>query len=64
MGCALRNQGRRFAKWHDGEELYSLSKDSGGKTNLAGRDQLKVRLDEFRRVLKIRQKQAADRRQN
>ena len=54
MGYALRNKKWRYAKWHDGEELYNLTRDPEEKVNLASRENLKVRLDEFRRVLKIR----------
>ncbi|MDB4271202.1 sulfatase [bacterium] len=63
MGYALRSQKWRYGKWHDGEELYNLTNDPEEKKNLVKRPDLKVRLDEFRRVLKIRQEQAASRRQ-
>jgi len=62
MGYALRNQKWRYARWHDGEELYNLTNDPEEKINLASRENLKVRLNEFRRVLKIRQEQAVSRR--
>jgi len=62
IGYALRNQRWRYGKWPAGEELYNLTNDPEEKNNLAGRANLKHRLDEFRRVLKIRQEQAASRR--
>jgi iduronate 2-sulfatase len=62
IGYALRNQRWRYGKWPAGEELYNLTNDPEEKNNLAGRTNLKHRLDEFRRVLKIRQEQAASRR--
>ena len=61
MGSALRSQKWRYAKWEDGEELYNLTNDPEEKVNLAGRKNLKVRLEEFRRVLEMRQKQASSR---
>jgi arylsulfatase A-like enzyme len=62
MGYALRNQKWRYGKWPDGEELYNLTVDPEEKNNLATRENLKHRLEEFRRVLKIRQDQASSRR--
>jgi arylsulfatase A-like enzyme len=62
IGYALRNQRWRYGKWPAGEELYNLTNDPEEKNNLSGRTNLKHRLDEFRRVLKIRQEQAASRR--
>ncbi|MGJ8695265.1 MAG: sulfatase [Verrucomicrobiaceae bacterium] len=63
MGYALRNQKWRYGKWQDGEELYNLTDDPEEKKNLVKKEGLEHRLDEFRRVLKIRQEQAASRRQ-
>ena len=62
IGYALRNQKWRYGKWPDGEELYNLTDDPEEKDNLAGREKLTHRLDEFRRVLQIRQNQASSRR--
>lgn len=62
MGFALRNQKWRYGKWPDGEELYNLTVDPEEKNNLANRPILKHRLEEFRRVLKIRQDQASEKR--
>lgn len=62
MGYALRNQKWRYGKWPDGEELYNLTNDPDEKNNLAGKENLTHRLEEFRRVLKIRQEQAASQR--
>lgn len=61
MGYALRNQKWRYAKWEDGEELYDLIKDPEEKVNVIKREGLEHRLEEFRRVLKIRQEQASSR---
>ena len=63
MGYALRNQRWRYGKWSDGEELYNLTNDPEEKNNLVKKEGLEHRLGEFRRVLKIRQEQAAKRRQ-
>ncbi|MEN8871287.1 MAG: sulfatase [Akkermansiaceae bacterium] len=63
MGYALRNQKWRYGKWPDGEELYNLTTDPGEKNNLVKKQGLEHRLGEFRRVLKLRQEQAAKRRQ-
>ncbi|MDE0860374.1 MAG: sulfatase [Akkermansiaceae bacterium] len=62
MGYALRNQRWRYGKWPDGEELYNLTNDPEEKNNLVKKDGLEHRLGEFRRVLQIRQEQAAKRR--
>jgi arylsulfatase A-like enzyme len=61
MGYALRSQKWRYGKWHDGEELYNLINDPEEKVNLIQREGLDHRLEEFRRVLKIRQEQASGR---
>lgn len=58
MGYALRNQRWRYGKWPDGEELYNLTKDPEEKNNLAGKEHLKERLEEFREALRTRQKLA------
>jgi iduronate 2-sulfatase len=63
MGYALRNQRWRYGKWSDGEELYNLTNDPEEKNNLVKKEGLEHRLGEFRRVLKIRQEQAAKCRQ-
>ena len=63
MGYALRNQRWRYGKWSDGEELYNLTNDPEEKNNLVKKGGLEHRLGEFRRVLKIRQEQAAKCRQ-
>ena len=55
MGYALRNQRWRYGKWPDGEELYNLTRDPEEKKNLAGRDDLHPRLEEFRKILKEKQ---------
>ena len=62
LGYALRNQRWRYAKWPDGEELYDLTKDPHEKVNLAGRENRKKRLAEFRALLKAKQKEAVARR--
>ncbi|MBL6921021.1 MAG: sulfatase [Akkermansiaceae bacterium] len=61
MGYALRNQRWRYGKWPDGEELYNLTRDPEEKKNLASRDDLHPRLEEFRKILKQRQDLASSR---
>lgn len=62
MGYVLRNKNWRYGKWPDGEELYNLTKEPEEKDNLAGREDLEHRLEEFRSALQIRRRQAASRR--
>lgn len=62
MGYALRNQRWRYGKWPDGEELYNLTNDPEEKNNLVKKQGLEHRLEEFRRVLKVRQDQASSKR--
>lgn len=59
LGYALRNQGWRYGKWPDGEELYNLSRDPEEKNNLAGKEHLADRLEEFRLLLEEKQKEAS-----
>jgi arylsulfatase A-like enzyme len=63
MGYALRNQGWRYAKWPDGEELYNLTNDPEEKRNLADKPHASERLTEFRQILGAKQEQANARRQ-
>ena len=56
LGYALRNQSWRYGKWPDGEELYNLRNDPQEKNNLAQKEHLKDRLDEFREILANKQK--------
>lgn len=62
MGYALRNQRWRYGKWPDGEELYHLTKDPKEKSNLAGHSNQTERLQEFRKLLALKQKEAASKR--
>lgn len=55
----LRNKRWRYGKWPDGEELYNLQTDPEEKNNLAGRENQKTRLEEFRKALASKQKHAA-----
>ena len=57
LGYALRNQNWRYGKWPDGEELYNLRNDPQEKNNLAKKDHIKEKLEEFRAVLANKQKQ-------
>ena len=59
LGYALRNQNWRYGKWPDGEELYNLRIDPQEKNNLAQKNHLKERLEEFRKVLADKQKRVA-----
>jgi hypothetical protein len=52
----LRNQNWRYGKWPDGEELYNLRNDPQEKNNLAQKDHIKERLEEFRSILQEKQK--------
>ncbi|MEC7401577.1 MAG: sulfatase [Verrucomicrobiota bacterium] len=54
-GYALRNQNWRYDKWPDGEELYNLRTDPQEKNNLAQKDHLKERLEDFRDILAEKQ---------
>ena len=56
MGYALRNQRWRYGKWPDGEELYNLRNDPQEKNNLAQKEHVKKRLEEFRKILAEKQK--------
>jgi iduronate 2-sulfatase len=56
LGFALRNQNWRYGKWPDGEELYNLLNDPHEKNNLAQKEHLKPRLEEFRKILSAKQK--------
>ena len=56
LGYALRNQNWRYGKWPDGEELYNLRNDPQEKNNLARKERLKDRLEEFREILADKQK--------
>ncbi|MDC0157496.1 sulfatase [Verrucomicrobia bacterium] len=56
LGYALRNQNWRYGKWPDGEELYDLAKDPQEKKNLAQKEHLKPRLEEFRKILASKQR--------
>ena len=56
LGYALRNQNWRYGKWPDGEELYNLRNDPQEKNNLAQKDHIKERLEEFRSILQEKQK--------
>ena len=56
LGYALRNQNWRYGKWPDGEELYNLLNDPQEKKNLAQKEHLKPRLEEFRKILSAKQK--------
>ena len=53
---ALRNQNWRYGKWPDGEELYNLRTDPQEKNNLAKKDHLRERLEDFRDILAEKQK--------
>ena len=55
LGYALRNQNWRYGKWPDGEELYNLRTDPQEKNNLAQKDHLKERLEDFRDILAEKQ---------
>ncbi len=55
FGYALRNQNWRYGKWPDGEELYNLRIDPQEKNNLAQKDHLKERLQDFREILAEKQ---------
>ncbi len=55
LGYALRNQNWRYGKWPDGEELYNLRTDPQEKNNLAQKDHLKERLQDFREILAEKQ---------
>jgi arylsulfatase A-like enzyme len=55
LGYALRNQNWRYGKWPDGEELYNLRNDPQEKNNLAQKDHLKERLEDFRVILAEKQ---------
>tara|TARA_A100001037_G_scaffold82887_1_gene74873 strand:- start:623 stop:3127 length:2505 start_codon:yes stop_codon:yes gene_type:complete len=55
LGYALRNQNWRYGKWPDGEELYNLRNDPKEKKNLAHKEHLNDRLEEFRKVLADKQ---------
>ncbi|SVC03620.1 uncharacterized protein METZ01_LOCUS256474, partial [marine metagenome] len=55
LGYALRNQNWRYGKWPDGEELYNLRNDPQEKKNLAQKEHLKERLEEFRKILANKQ---------
>jgi iduronate 2-sulfatase len=56
LGYALRNQNWRYGKWPDGEELYNLLNDPQEKKNLAPKEHIKPRLEEFRKILSAKQK--------
>ena len=56
LGYALRNQNWRYGKWPDGEELYNLLNDPQEKKNLAQKEHIKPRLEEFRKILSAKQK--------
>ena len=56
LGYALRNQNWRYGKWPDGEELYNLRNDPQEKNNLAQKEHVKKRLEEFRKILAEKQK--------
>ena len=56
LGCALRNQNWRYGKWPDGEELYNLRLDPQEQNNLAQKEHLKERLEDFRDILAEKQK--------
>jgi iduronate 2-sulfatase len=55
FGYALRNQNWRYGKWPNGEELYNLRTDPQEKNNLAQKDHLKERLEQFREILSVKQ---------
>jgi arylsulfatase A-like enzyme len=55
LGYALRNQNWRYGKWPNGEELYNLRTDPQEKNNLAQKDHLKERLEQFREILSVKQ---------
>ena len=59
LGYALRNQRWRYGKWPDGEELYNLTNDPEEKKNLAKQPQVAERLEEFRKLLAEKQRNAA-----
>lgn len=61
-GYALRNQRWRYGKWPDGEELYNLRVDPEEKRNLAGKPHVAERLEQFRKLLAEKQKEAGARR--
>ena len=62
LGYALRNQRWRYGKWPDGEELYNLTQDPQEKNNLAAKKGFGERLDEFRKLLEEKRKEAAGKR--
>ena len=55
LGYALRNQNWRYGKWPDGEELYNLRSDPQEKNNLAEKEQVIEKLEEFRFALARKQ---------
>ena len=59
LGYALRNQRWRYGKWPDGEELYNLTNDPAERRNLAGKPNFNSRLEEFRRTLATKRREAA-----
>lgn len=62
LGYALRNQRWRYGKWPDGEELYNLTQDPQEKNNLANKEGFGERLNEFRKLLEEKMKEAASKR--
>ena len=62
LGYALRNQRWRYGQWPDGEELYNLDRDPEEKINLAEREHVAERLEEFRKILADKREEAASKR--
>lgn len=54
LGYALRDQGRRYAQWPDGEELYDLRADPHERHNLIGDAEATARILELRARLAAR----------